>query len=97
MRTSESPNVRIAAAEALAHCGEKSDYDKSLAVLLDASSPGENGAIVPIAALNALDRLGLPSKATAEKLATFPLTGKSPHARYADYAGRLLKDLLGVK
>jgi uncharacterized sulfatase len=93
LQNSPFPNVRIAAAEALARYGEKSDYDQAVSVLLDAANPGENGAIVPIAALNALDRLGPPTPAIAKQLASFPATGKSPHARYDDYAGRLLKDI----
>jgi uncharacterized sulfatase len=91
--TDSAPCVRIAAAEALARYGEKSDFESSLKVLLELAAPQDNGPIVPIAALNAIDALGPAASPAKETLATMKAVGNKPAGRYTEYAGRLLKDI----
>ena len=91
----DSPDVRIAAAQALAQYGQPADLSEGLAVLTKLSSPVENGAIGCIAALNALDALGTKAHSAADTIKQLPTKGDAPHPRFADYAGRLLQDLRG--
>ena len=89
-----SPSVRTVAAEALARFSTGEDQQRGLKTIVALSSPEDNGALVSIAALNAADRLvgeRLLDRALFAKLSP---KGPSPHARYNEYAPRLLESML---
>lgn len=88
-----SPAVRIAAADALARFGEKPDQSLALETLIAHASPADQGAIVPIAALNALSGLGPAAAPLAKQIRGFADHGQAPYPRYREYTGRLLEDL----
>jgi uncharacterized sulfatase len=84
-----SPDVRIAAAEALARYGEPADGRLALSVLADHADAGRHGVFAAIAALNALDQLGDEAEPIKALLRKAP-PGKPPHERYNSYVPRLL-------
>lgn len=87
------PCVQIAAAEALANFGAKSDFRRSLDVLIQNASPKNTNSIVAIAALNAIDSLGAEVAIAADEISKLPPKGNSPNGRFDGYAGRLLDDI----
>jgi HEAT repeat protein len=87
------PCVQIAAAEALANFGAKSDFRPSLDVLIQNASPKNTNSIVAIAALNAIDSLGASAAVAANEISALPPKGNSPNGRFDGYAGRLLNDI----
>lgn len=88
-----SPAVRIAAADALARFGDKPDQALALETLIAHASPADQGAIVPIAALNALSALGPAAAPVAKQIRAFADHGQAPYPRYREYTARLLEDL----
>jgi uncharacterized sulfatase len=80
----ESPDVRVAAAEALAHCGHDTEALNVLkAALRDESS------FIRLAALNALDRMGTRARPVLPAIRTAKL--KDPeHPDGAEYVGRMV-------
>lgn len=88
-----SPYVRIVAAEALGQHGEPADVQAALNVLVELGPMDRNGVFVSMAALNALDTLGIKSAPLAETIGQFPGKGTMPDGRYASYVPRLLESL----
>jgi uncharacterized sulfatase len=88
-----SPYVRVAAAEALGRYGSEEQVQRAKAELVKLADWREQNVFVAVAALNGLGALGQPSAALREQLSRLPQTGPAPHARYADYVSRLLRDL----
>ncbi len=90
-----SPEVRIAAAQALAQFGGPTEAPAALAVLAGLAPWGPNSVFVSMAALNALDALDRPAVSVVLKdvLPTLPLSGPVSEARYSSYVPRLVEDL----
>ncbi len=92
--TDTSPYVRIVAAEALGQFGTAADLTVALPVLTSLAHWGKNNVFTALAALHALDALGLNKIAPArEAILALPATGPVPDARYAPYIPRILADL----
>jgi arylsulfatase A-like enzyme len=91
-----SPEVRIAAAQALAQFGGSSEAPAALAELVKLAPWGPNNVFVSMAALTALDALDpadvKPVLASANPGLT--LSGPVPNARYSSYVPRLVEDLM---
>lgn len=88
-----SPDVAIAAAEALASYSNDADQQDVLKVLIRRANWSENPIFVCMAALNSLDALGDKAASVAAAIGQLPTRGTVPDARYADYVPRLMKDL----
>ena len=88
-----SPDVAIAAAEALASFGDDADRDSALKLLVGRANWSENRVFVCMAALNSLDSLGDKAASVAAPIGQLPTKGTAPNDRYADYVPRLIKDL----
>ena len=86
-----SPDVRIAAAEALGRYGAAADRQRAESVLLELADWGRHEVFVPMAALNAIDALPERAELLKAQLRKNARTGTSPHQRYADYIPRLLQ------
>lgn len=95
-----SPEVRVAAAEALGRYGSDADRQRVVPLLLEWANWNRNDVFTVIAALNALTSLvdhvpGLrASHGLNASLASLPTTGPAPNARYATYVPRLIEHLL---
>ncbi len=90
-----SPDVRIAAAQALGQFGSDAEATTALAVLAELAPWGRNSVFTSMATLNALDALDRSrvAKAIGNDLPNWPQTGPAPDARYSSYVPRLLEDL----
>ena len=84
----ESPDVRGGAAEALANLGRESD---ALAILRPALK--HDSALIRLAALNALDRMGRRAPPALEEVRAAGMREKS-HA--AEYVNRMVEYLPGM-
>ena len=92
--TDSSPYVRIVAAEALGQYGTPADLTAALPVLTALAHWGNNDVFTSLAALHALEALGLNKITSArEAILALPATGPSPDSRYAAYIPRILGDL----
>jgi uncharacterized sulfatase len=88
-----SPYVRIVAAQVLGQYGNEKDLQRALPLLTDHSDWSKHEVFVCMAALNALDALGVKAKSASDALKSLPIKGKAPDARYSGYVSRLLQDL----
>ncbi|MEI8380744.1 MAG: sulfatase-like hydrolase/transferase [Planctomycetota bacterium] len=88
-----SPDVAIAAAEALVSFGDDADRDNALKLLIGRANWSDNSVFVCMAALNSLDALGDKAASVAAAIGQLPTKGPVPDARYSDYVPRLIKDL----
>ncbi len=86
-----SPDVRIAAAEALGRYGDEADAGRATALLADLADWSRQEVFVPMAALNAIDALGERAEPLKSKLRAKAQGGTFPHRRYSDYVPRLLQ------
>lgn len=93
LQKDDAPAVRIAAAETLARYGAKADFTPALNLLVELASPQKQGAVIPIAALNAIDALGTAAAPASDELAALPAKSQPPQGRYGEYAGRLLEKI----
>jgi len=95
-----SNHVRIAAAQALAQCGDESDQKTALSVLVDLSDGNKHDLVTVMAALNALSGLGAKAAPAAKEIMALPAKAPAPNKRYSvGYLANLLNDLkasLGV-
>lgn len=89
----ESPYVRIAAAEALGRFGNQADLDRALPVLGGLADWSKHNVFISLAALNAIDELGLKARPLGDTIRRIAPKGPAPHARYSSYVPRLLEDL----
>lgn len=90
----ESKFVRISAAQALAQFGTADDQAAALLVLLELAHLDQQGIFVAVAALNAIDELGVKAKSLDAELSTYPRTSKANPPRMGDYVDRLLTKVL---
>lgn len=88
-----SPDVRIAAAEALGRYGSEADVQRVLPLLGQLADWSKNDVFTTMAALNALDALGSKAASLRDRVASLPAKGPVPDARYSSYVPRLLEDL----
>ena len=88
-----SPDVAIAAAEALITFGEETDRGESLKLLIQRANWNDNSVFVVMAALNSLDMIGDKAASVAAAIRELPTKGPAPDARYDSYVPRLIKDL----
>ena len=92
----ESPNVRVAAADALATLGPTSLHQTAVAALLKEADAGQNSYYGAVAALNAVDRLDpkeiAPLRPQIEKL---PRKSPAAQQRTSAYVERLIQHILG--
>ncbi|MCB1212102.1 MAG: HEAT repeat domain-containing protein, partial [Verrucomicrobiales bacterium] len=91
--TDESPDVRIAAAWALAKHGSDADRVAALPVLLAQADYSKSGVFSSIAALNAIGNIGDLAQSIHDAVIALPQSGPSPDGRYSGYPSRLLLDL----
>ncbi len=93
--TDSSPEVRVAAAQALAQFGDAAEASAAIAALANLAPWGPNDVFVSMAALNALDALDRTtvSAAMAELVPKLPVSGPVPDGRYSSYVPRLVEDL----
>lgn len=90
----ESPNVRIAAAEALVRFGDTADADAGLDVLLELASPVDNGVYVSIAALNAIDAAGPQAQPLMTDLESLPTEDPAASERVSSLVESLKDHIL---
>lgn len=88
-----SPDVQVAAAEALARFGTAEDRTRALETLVARAAWGPNDVFTAVAALNALDNVGPLPPTIKEAIAKLPRKGPRPHQRYDAYVPRLIDDL----
>ena len=88
-----SPDVRIAAAEALGRYGSTADVQRVLPLLGVWADWSKNDVFTVMAALNALDALGDKAAPLSAGIKVLPNEGPTPHARYKEYPPRLLEEL----
>jgi len=85
--------VRIAAAEAPGRYGNDTDLPRALAVFKSHADWNQHDVFTVLAALNAIDALGAKAEPILDAVVQLPDHGPVPHARYAEYVPRLLKEL----
>ncbi len=88
-----SASVRIAAAEALGLHGSETSRAAALGVLRGLASPGENGVLVSMAALSAIEALGERARSLHEMVGKLNPKGPSPHERFNVIIPRLIKNI----
>ncbi|MEY4180998.1 MAG: hypothetical protein RLY70_4573 [Planctomycetota bacterium] len=88
-----SPAVRIEAAQALAEHGESVDRMAALERLAGLAVARDHGVLVAMAALSAIEALGVKAEPLRARLATLEANGPSPDSRYNSYVPRLLRNL----
>jgi len=89
-----APNVRIAAAHALAKYGLQDDLEGALGLLVDLASLDRNGLYVSLAALNAIDDLDNKAGTKIGAIKALPAKVPSINPRMGEYVGRLLEKIL---
>ncbi len=88
-----SPDVRLAAAEALGRFGSETDLSRVLPLLGAHADWAKNDAFTVIAALNVITALGEKAAPLAVAIKALPEKGAAPDARYKEYVPRLLEEL----
>jgi arylsulfatase A-like enzyme len=91
--TDSSPDVRIAAAQALGQFGTEGDLQEVLPFLADQANWQNHDVFSAMAALNSIDSLEAKAVSLADIIKALPTMGPSPHARYNSYVPRLIEDL----
>jgi hypothetical protein len=90
----KSPDVQVAAAEALARYGDAADQKLALDRLIELASWETNDVFTAVAALNAQDATGDKARPFADAIRKLPTKGKLPNPRYSPYVPRLVEDIL---
>jgi uncharacterized sulfatase len=94
LREDESHSVRIVCAEALAAHGRPDDLGECLDYLADAADVAKHGLFLSLAALNAVDQLGLKARPILEVLKKLPTRDPSLPDRLNGYVPRLLDKIV---
>jgi hypothetical protein len=89
-----SPDVRIAAAEALIRYAAAADRKSARDALVELASWEKHDVFTALAALNAIDAAGDEARTAQDAIKKLPSKGKLPSPRYAAYVPRLIEDLL---
>lgn len=85
--------VRIVAAQALGMFGDDATTAKALNVLKDLSPPQENGVLVSMSALAAIEALGDRANLLHPFVLKLDPNGESPDERYNSYVPRLIQNI----
>ena len=88
-----SPDVRIAAAEALGRYGGESDLARVLPLLAQHADWSKNDVFTTMAALGAIDALGEKAAPLAATIKVLPDNGPAPDGRFKEYVPRQLEEL----
>ena len=88
-----SPDVRIAAAEALGRFGSEGDLARVLPLLAQHADWAKNEVFTAMAALNAIGALGEKAAPLAATIKALPDKGPAPDGRFKEYVPRLLEEL----
>jgi uncharacterized sulfatase len=88
-----SPDVKIAAAEALGRYGDKADLARVLPLLGSWANLKNNDVWTVMAALNAIGALQEKAAPLSAAINTLPDDGPAPDARFKEYPTRLLEEL----
>jgi uncharacterized sulfatase len=88
-----SPDVQIAAAEALGQYGSEADLRRVMPLLIELANWDRHDVFTVMAALNALYALGPKVAPWREQIAALPDKGPAPDKRYEEYPKRILRDL----
>lgn len=88
-----SASVRIAAAQALGLHGSETSRTAALGVLRGLASPAENGVLVSMTALSAIEALGGRAESLHEYVGKLNPKGPSPHERFNVIIPRLIKNI----
>jgi uncharacterized sulfatase len=88
-----SPDVRIAAAEALGRFGTDADLSLVLPILIHHADWSKNDVFITMAALNALTALGDKAVSVKDQIKALPAKGEAPDGRLKEYVPRLLEEL----
>jgi uncharacterized sulfatase len=88
-----SPDVRIAAAEALGRYGNAEDLKKALPLLGALANWQNNDVWTVMAALNAIGALADKASPLSASIKALPDDGPAPDARFKEYPMRLLEEL----
>lgn len=89
-----SPAVQIVAAQALAEHGDDALRAPALAVLGELAVPKDQGTLVAMSALAAIEALGPKAASLHDQLATMDPQGPSPSPRYDSYVPRLIANIV---
>jgi uncharacterized sulfatase len=88
-----SPYVRIVAAQALGLHGQDSSRSAALGVLRELAPPQQNGVLVSMSALAAIDALGEKAVSLQEFVRKLNSKGPSPDARYDNCVPLLIQSI----
>ena len=88
-----SPYVRIVAAQALGQYGQDDGRAAALKTLAELAPPKDNGALVAMSALAAIEALGDEAKSLHRLVRELNPNGPSPDARYNSYVPRLIQNI----
>ncbi len=88
-----SPDVRIAAAEALVRHGGDGSRSAALPVLAELAAPAKNGVLVAMSALTAIEALGDKAASLHPLVRELNPNGPSPDGRYNGYVPRLIQNI----
>lgn len=89
----ESPAVRIVAAQALAEYGPSTVGQAAIETLAALAAPEQNGVLVSMSALAAIEALGEKAAGLHQAIAAMKPTGPSPDGRYNSYVPRLIQNI----
>ncbi|MCS7046389.1 MAG: sulfatase-like hydrolase/transferase [Gemmataceae bacterium] len=93
LKTDRSPYVRIVAAEAIAAQSNPDDATDALGTLLELSGPKAKSIYVRLAALNALDRVGVKARGHLATIKSWP-TAEDTNDRAASGIPRLINKIV---
>lgn len=89
----DSTNVSIAAAQALGMYGDADALGKALETLEKLATPEVNGVLTSMAALAAIEALGVKAKPLHASIAKMKSNGVAPDERYESYVPRLIENI----
>ncbi len=89
-----SPDVRIVAAQALGQYGDEAALAKALDTLGSLAAPQDNGVLVSMPALAAIEALGEKAAPLHGRIAKLDPYGPSPDGRYDSYVPRLIANIV---
>jgi len=89
----ESSAVRIVAAQALAEHGGSSIRERAVERLGSLAPPQENGVLVAMSALAAIEALGAKAATLHDMIGEMKPNGPSPDGRYNSYVPRLIQNM----
>jgi uncharacterized sulfatase len=89
----ESPYVRIVAAQALGLHAQENSLAPALSALRELAPPAQNGVLVSMSALAAIEALGERAASLRDFVGDLDSKGPSPDARYAAYVPRLMQSI----